>query len=174
MNQVRFAVAVLTLLCSRGIAAQGAFTLEQVLRVPFNSNLVAARNVNRVAWTSNQQGMRNIWVAEGPLFDGRQLTSYPQDDGGELSDLRFSEDGNAIVYVRGEGKDSAGDYANPTSNPAGEQQTIWVIGWKGGAPVRIDAGTSPVVSVQGRIAYARGGELWMSSLKAEEKPNQIV
>jgi dipeptidyl aminopeptidase/acylaminoacyl peptidase len=174
MNPFRLALAVLTLLCARGTAAQGSFTLEQVLSAPFNADLIAAKNSNRVAWTSNQQGKRNIWAAEGPDFAGRPLTSYQEDDGGELSDLRFSPDGNAVVYVRGEGKDSSGDNANPTSRPAGEQQTVWVIGWNGGIPVKIDAGHSPVVSGQGRIAYARGGELWMSSLKTEEKPKQII
>ena len=173
MNQLRFAAAVLILLCAQCISAQESITLEQVLSAPFNSNLVAAKNGNRIAWTSNQEGKRNIWVAEGPGFTARQLTSYPEDDGGELSDLRFSADGNTIVYVRGEGKDSAGTYANPTSNPAGEEQTVWAIAWNGGAPVKIDAGNSPEVSPQGRIAYGRGGEMWLSSLKAEEKPKQI-
>jgi len=173
MNQLRSAAAVLTLLCAQCISAQESIRLEQVLSAPFNSNLVAAKSGNRIAWTSNQQGRRNIWVAEGPGFTARQLTSYPEDDGGELSDLRFSADANTIVYVRGEGKDSAGAYANPTSNPAGEQQTVWAIAWNGGAPVKIDAGNSPEVSPQGRIAYGRGGEMWLSSLKAEEKPKQI-
>jgi len=168
------AVAVCALLYARAGSAQKNFTLEQILNAPFNANLVAARNVNRIAWTSNQEGRRNLWVAGGPDFAARQLTSYPNDDGGELSDLKFSADGNSILYVRGEGKNSAGDYANPTSNPAGEQQTVWSISWNGGAPVKIDAGTSPVVSPQGQIAYGRGGELWLASLNSAEKPKQIV
>lgn len=164
----------LTLLFGSKLCAQDSFSLEQVLGVPFSSGLVAAKNVNRVAWTSNQQGKRNIWVAEGPNFTARQLTSYLQDDGRELSQLRFSADGNTIVYVRGEGKDSAGDNANPTSNPAGEEQEVCAISWTGGAPVRIGAGTEPAVSAQARVAYARSGELWMASLKGDEKPNQMV
>ncbi|HUN63624.1 MAG TPA: prolyl oligopeptidase family serine peptidase [Candidatus Sulfotelmatobacter sp.] len=164
----------LTLFFASKLCAQESFTLEQVLGAPFTADLVAAKNVNRVAWTSNQQGMRNIWVAEGPNFTARQLTSYQQDDGIELSQLRFSADGNYVVYVRGEGQDSAGDYANPTSNPVGQEQTVWAISWNGGAPVKIDAGTAPTVSAQGRVAYARSGELWMSTLKEDEKPKQIV
>jgi dipeptidyl aminopeptidase/acylaminoacyl peptidase len=173
---IRFHVAVVTstLLCAQAISAQGTFTIEQILSAPFNSNLVAAKSVNRIAWTSNQEGKRNIWVAEGPDFAARQLTSYQQDDGGELSDLKFSADANTIVYVRGEGKDSAGDYANPTTNPEGEQQTVWAVAWNGGAPVKIDAGTSPAISPQGRIAYGRSGELWVASLDPAEKPKQIV
>jgi len=48
------------------------------------------------------------------------------------------------------------------------------ISWTGGTPVRIDEGNSPTVSKQGRIAYGRGGEMWMESFKGEGKPNRIV
>jgi dipeptidyl aminopeptidase/acylaminoacyl peptidase len=174
MTRFRLLAVVVVFFCAQYISAQQSFTLEQVLSAPFLSNLVAAKNANRIAWTSNEAGKRNIWVAEGPDFKARQLTEYTQDDGGELSDLVFSNDGNRVVFVRGDGKDSAGDYANPTSNPEGTEQEVWVIAWTGGAPVKIDAGNSPVVSASGRIAYRRDGEIWMSSLKPEAKPKQIV
>ena len=174
MNRMLSCVAVVVVLCVPGTPAQEPFRLDQVLSAPFVSNLVAAKSGDRIAWTVNQQGKRNILVAEGPAYAARQLTNYQEDDGGELSDLRFSADGNAIVFVRGEGKDSAGDYANPTSNPAGVEQIVWIVSWSGGNPMKIDAGTSPVVSKQGPVAYRRGGEMWVSSLKAEEKPRQIV
>jgi len=167
-------LAALLFLCARGAGAQGSFTLEQIMSAPFHSNLVAAQSGNRIGWTSNEQGKRNIWVAEGPEFAARQLTAYSLDDGGELSDLKFSADGSTLVYVRGEGKDSAGDYANPTSNPAGAEQTVWTIAWTGGAPVKIDAGDSPTLSSQGLIAYSRGGEMWLAPIKPGEKPKQIM
>ena len=116
--------------------AQEAFTLEQILSAPFASDLIAAQTGERLAWSANQQGRRNIWIAEGPKFAGRQLTNYAMDDGAELSELRFAPDGNSIVYVRGEGKNSAGEYANPTSNPAGVEQTAWQVSSAGGAPVK--------------------------------------
>ena len=166
--------ALLVVVCVRDARAQGSFTLERILRAPFNANLVVARSGNRMAWTSNENGMRNIWVAQGPEFAPRQLTAYAVDDGGELSQVEFSADGNTIVYVRGEGKDSAGAYANPTSNPAGEQQTVWAIAWAGGAPGKLDAGDSIAVSSKGDVAYERGGEMWMTLLNGHEKPRQIV
>jgi len=174
MIRFRLAAPALIFLLARGLYAQQSFTLEEVLSAPFHSDLVAAKSGNRIAWTSNQQGKRNIWVAEGPAFAARQLTSYSQDDGGELSGLRFSADGNIIVYARGEGKDSAGAYANPTSNPVGVEETVWAIPWEGGMPTKIDVGESPIPSKQGLLAFERNDELWLSSPKAEEKPKQIV
>lgn len=158
----------------RAVAAQDSFTLEQVMEAPFPEHLTAAKTGNRIAWTVNQEGKRNIWVAEGPKFEARQMTLYQQDDGEELSELRFSGDGNAIVYVRGVGKDSAGDYANPTHDPAGAQQAVWVVSWNGGTPTKIDEGDFVAVSKDGRIAYVRGGQMWLASLKGEGKPRQVV
>lgn len=174
MMRFRLPAVMVVFFCAQHISAQQSFTLQQVLSAPFLSDLVAAKHANRIAWTSNEAGIRNIWVAEGPDFKARQLTAYTEDDGAELSDLTFSDDGNNIVFVRGTGKDSAGDYANPTSNPEGVEQEVWVIAWTSGAPVKIDAGNSPVFSAAGQIAYRRDGELWMSSLKPDAKPKQIV
>ncbi len=174
MKRSLWSAVIVGFLLAPAAGAQTPFTLEQVLGAPFPSDLVAAKNTNRMAWALNQQGRRNIWVAEGPEYSARKLTAYTEDDGGELSSLRFSGDGNAIVYVRGEGKDSAGAYANPTSNPMGVEQAVWVVAWGGGDPVRIDAGSGPVVSAEGRIAYHRGGEMWLASVNAEGKPKQIV
>jgi len=56
--------------------AQSSFTLEQVMSAPFPSELTAAKSGNRVAWVFDQEGRRNIWVAEGPEFQARQLTKY--------------------------------------------------------------------------------------------------
>src|SRR5204863_406214 len=83
---------------------------------PFPSELVAARRGSRVAWVFDSEGRRNVWVAEGPQFQARQLTRYDKDDGQELTDLSFSADGNWIVFVRGGDKNRAGEVPNPTSD----------------------------------------------------------
>ena len=168
-----FAVACSSVLPSPALA-QSQLTVEQVMAAPFSSDLVAAKSGTRIAWFLNQQGKRNIWVAEAPAFTPRQLTSYNVDDGAELSDLSFTADGEALLYVRGGGKNSTGEYANPTSDPAGQQQSIWQIPFRGGSPKKIDEGDSPVVSAQGKVAYTRAGQMWLASLQAEEKSLQIV
>src|ERR1700739_2313548 len=141
--------------------AQKGVTLEEFMSVPFPENLMAARTANRVAWTFNREGKRNIWVAEGPSFAARRLTPYLEDDGQPISDVNFSVDANTIVYVRGEGKNAAGQFPNPTSNPAGTEQSVWGVAWSGGAPRRIDVGDSPKISARGVIAYVRDGQIWI-------------
>jgi dipeptidyl aminopeptidase/acylaminoacyl peptidase len=165
---------LIALVCSLPAAAQKPFTLEDILRAPFPDNLTAAKKVNRVAWTFDQEGKRNIWVAEAPSSPARRLTSYLEDDGQELSDLNFSEDGSALVYARGEGKNSAGQYPNPTSNPAGAEQTVWSLAWSGGEPKKVDVGHSPKISARGTIAYVREGQIWIAPLDGSDKPKQLV
>ncbi len=158
-----------------GVAsAQKPFTLEQILSAPFPSDLTAAKNSNRVAWIFDQQGRRNIWVAEAPGFAARQLTKYNEDDGQELSELSFSSDGNSLIYVRGGGKNAAGQVPNPTSNPAGAEQAVWTVAWTGGDPKRIDAGHSPDASSRGMVAYVKDGQIWLAPLNGSEKPQQLV
>jgi dipeptidyl aminopeptidase/acylaminoacyl peptidase len=149
-------------------------TLEQLLSAPFAADLVAAKKASRIAWTLDDNGKRNIWVAEAPKFEARRLTSYLQDDGQELSQLSFSEDGNTIVYTRGGEKNSAGQSPNPTSNPAGATQAVWAIAFSGGEPRKIDDGHSPKISSQGVVGYIRDGEIYLASLSGTGKPSQLV
>jgi dipeptidyl aminopeptidase/acylaminoacyl peptidase len=158
-------------ICTR---AQKGVTLEELMSAPFPDNLTAAKTFNRVAWTFNQEGKRNIWVAEGPSFNARRLTAYLEDDGQPISELNFSANANAIVYVRGEGKNAIGQFPNPTSNPAGTEQTVWSINWGGGEPKKVDVGDSPKISAQGVITYIRDGQIWIAPLDGSEKPKQLI
>ena len=173
MNR-RTLLVLVVVLVPQLAAAQKPFTLEQILSAPFADNLTAAKKINRIAWTLDEEGKRNVWVAEGPNFQARRLTSYLTDDGQEIGQLSFSEDGNALVYVRGGEKNPAGQYPNPTSNPAGVTQTVWVIAYSGGEPRKVDTGHSPKISARGTLAYLRDGQIWLAALDGSDKPTQLV
>src|SRR4029450_339743 len=78
-----------------------SFTVEQILSFPSPENLVASPVGSAIAWTFNEGGVRNIYVARAPTLEARRLTLYSEDDGQELTQLAFSHDGKTIVYVRG-------------------------------------------------------------------------
>lgn len=65
-----------TTMSAQARAASAPFTLEQVTSAPFANNLTTAATSERLAWTLNERGLRNIWVAEGPAFTARRLTNY--------------------------------------------------------------------------------------------------
>jgi hypothetical protein len=75
--------------------------MEQIKGYPFPSELTASATGARIAWTFNERGARNVWVAEGPDFKARRLTGYLTDDGQELTSLSISSDGKWVIYVRG-------------------------------------------------------------------------
>jgi dipeptidyl aminopeptidase/acylaminoacyl peptidase len=173
MKRVFAGFVVIVFLAVCGAYAQDRFTLEQILSAPFPADLVASKTGSRIAWTLDEQGKRNVWVAEGPDFKSRRLTSYLEDDGQELSSLSFSADGNTLIYTRGGGKNAAGQFPNPTSNPAGVEQAVWSIAFSGGETKKIDAGHSGTVSANGLVAYARDGQLYVAPLDGSTKPLQI-
>src|SRR5712664_3585363 len=111
------AVALLVVVTGR-IDAQ-SFTLEQVMSSPFPSELIVSKRGDKIAWAFDAEGKRNIWIAEAPAFNARQLTHYDNDEGQELTDLLFSPNGNTVAYVRGGDANQAGEVPNPTSDPGG-------------------------------------------------------
>ena len=74
-------------------AGQNGFTIQQIKSYPFPNELVAGPTGSRIAWALNEQGLRNVWVAEGPDFKARQLTRYTSDDGQEITSISISSTG---------------------------------------------------------------------------------
>src|SRR5256885_6008618 len=161
----RECVLALALLAPAALSAQHpVFTPDQVMSPRFPDELVAAPAGGAVAWVFNARGARNIWVAAPPDYRGKPVTSFAEDDGQELADLRWTPDGRAIVYVRGGGPHEKGEYPNPHSLVAGVEQAVWVVPVAGGNPRRIGEGHSPAVSPNGdRVAFVRHGQVWGGS-----------
>lgn len=172
-RSILLGMSILFLLVS-DVSAQQQLTIEDLLSAPFTENLTPAKSGNRVAWTLDKQGRRNIWVADGPEFKAKQITNYTEDDGQELGQLNFSADGNTLVFVRGGDKNPAGQSPNPTNNPAGAEQEVWSVSLTGGEPKKIDAGFSPKISLHGIVAYVHDGQIWTVPLDASKKPLHIV
>ncbi len=172
-RRLSVAAALALALVPRPAAAQ-QFTVEQVLAAPFPSALVAAPTGARIAWVQNAEGVRNIWVAEGPRFTARQLTSYTADDGQDLGDLTWTPDGHAIVYVRGGGPNRQGEIPNPTSDPQGATQELWIVPFATGGPLRLAEGNAPAVSPRGDvIAFLRRGEVWAIMRQDSTQPKKL-
>ncbi|MGD0732425.1 MAG: prolyl oligopeptidase family serine peptidase [Terracidiphilus sp.] len=158
-----------------------SFTIQQALSAPFPLGLCAAPAKGRIAWTADDKGRRNIWVAEpdggGKGYTSRQLTHYSEDDGQELSDLNWTPDAANIVYVRGEaGQGAIHPVPNPAWFPLGTKQQIWEVGIDGGEPRLIAEGNSLAVAPDGKtLAYLAQGQVWTVSLNTPNaKPAPIL
>jgi Tol biopolymer transport system component len=165
MHILRF-VALVCLAAPLAAKQPAPFTMAQVLDHPYASELSAAPHADTIAWVSNINGARNIWLARAPSFTPTKLTSYQDDDGQEITQLTFSPDGTRLYYVRGgdhganwpaEGKLSP-DPAASTEQPV---TAIWQASLTGGAPVKIAEGDAPAVSARGELAFIRDDQVWI-------------
>jgi dipeptidyl aminopeptidase/acylaminoacyl peptidase len=153
--------------------ASGA-TIEQFLSAPFPSEMRAAPGGGRVVWLLNERGARNLWVASAPDYKGRRLTEYREDDGQDVGMIEWTAGAKSILYVRGGNLEQVGSASpNPLGLAKMPDQSIWIVPFEGGAPKRLAEGHSPAVSKDGRVAFIRGGQIWITNLDGE-RPAQIV
>ncbi len=173
---VSYAVALASVV---GMPAPGqSFTLQQALSAPFASDLVASPKLGRLAWIENQQGRRNLWIAEPDAsgkYVSKRLTSYDQDDGQEMYQIAWTPDAEHLVYVRGGDSEFPGKPdPNPALAPDGVAENIWFIAVAGGDPRKLGEGYDPVVSPAGdQVAFLSHGQIWATDLApdaAKAKP----
>jgi dipeptidyl aminopeptidase/acylaminoacyl peptidase len=180
MTRRWFAVAISAFASVLFTAVAGAqsFTLQQVLSAPFTSGLQAAPKGGDWLWVANEQGRRNIYVAQpgGSGYSVQRVTNDDADDGIDVGDITWTPDGTKIVYVRG------GDFEfpekpspNPDMLPAGVTQAIWLVSAQGGDARKLAEGRGPAVSPDGAmVAYLSGGQVWTLDLRnASAKPVQL-
>jgi dipeptidyl aminopeptidase/acylaminoacyl peptidase len=122
-----------SLFCSAQTDPQ-PFSLEQVLSSPFPTNLVAASGAGRIAWVFTTKGERNVWVADLPNFEARQVTHYAGDTGMPIAALKLTPNGKTVVYARGSEVNAAGETAGPTSNVEKPTQQVWAADVNNGEP----------------------------------------
>lgn len=147
------------------------FTITQALSAPFASNLVAGPTPGTAAWMEDEQGRRNLWVAERNAqgrFTAKKITACNTDDGQEMYDIAWTPDGANIVFVRGGDSEYPGrPDPNPAHNTAGVSRDILIVPSSGGEPRRLGEGFSPAVSPKGdQVAFLSHGQVYVSGLAA--------
>ncbi len=142
-------ILFLALLCPITLLSQPNVSLEQMLDYAFPSGLVASERSDKIVWVQNKEGIRNIWYAEGPGFQGRRITSYSEDDGQGISSLLFTPDEEGVIYVRGGSPNRQGEFPNPTSDPDGAKSQIVKVDFEGGDPEVLTGGYAPVLTPDG-------------------------
>ena len=156
--------------------APRAFTVDQILGFPSPENLIASPVGATIAWTFNERGVRNIYLADGPAFEPRRLTSSREDDGQELTQLSFSRDGTTVMYVRGgdHGSNRQADAPpNPAESPVQPRIQIWSIRVAGGAARLVGEGDDPVIAPDSeRVAFVRNRQIWLAPLDGSKPPQQ--
>ncbi len=168
---IRTALALLTCAFS---AAAASFTLEQVMKAPFASELSVAPAGARVAWVVNAEGRRNVWTAAAPDWKGRQVTRFDQDDGQEIQELAWFPDGSGLLFARGGDFEMGRENPNPAFALHRPEQDIWVVHMDGAAAKKLTAGHAPSVpSSGGRIWFLRKGEIFSMKLDGSDVKSEL-
>jgi len=159
-------ILFLFLLPLPGLAQRSAFVPFK--KYPFPTELAAASTGSRITWAMDEEGQRNVYVAEGPAFTPRKLTDFSQDDGQEISSLSISADGKWVVFVRG-GDHGANWEGGLPVNPAADDQPFKVqvacIPFAGGVVKYLSEGDDPVISpISKTVAFIKGGQVWGAAL----------
>lgn len=172
---IRFPLFLVSfLLFSQSLFAQ-TFTMEQVGKFSFPSELVSSPTEEAIAWAMNEQGNRNVYWAKGPDFSPEKLTQFHEDDGQEISSLQFSPDGKWLVFVRG-GDHGGGNYSstvNAQNLPQLPKVEIWKINLESKKAEILTEGDDISLGFPHQLVYLKGGQVWKADLDGEEKSVQL-
>ena len=151
--------------------------LKEILDSPFASDLTVSKDGKTIAWVDNIAGERNIFFAKGLKFAlVSQLTNFTGDQGIALSNLKFTPDGENLIFVRGNSKNKQGEAANPAFLNQDTQQTIFIQSLNKGREHKISQGSQPSISHDGLIlAFINNKQLWTVSLSDSiYKPKKLL
>ena len=177
----RSSVLVACALLVAGLATLPVETAPQAppLYQQFLSNanpleLVAARKVDRIAWTVYEEGKRNAYTAVAPAFTPVRLTNFLKDEGTDIAQIRISDDGSTVVFCRGTVPNRDGWVANASADPAGAERAIWAVKTAGGPAWRVAEGTAPELAPDGRsVLFVRDGEIYRALVTAAKPVKEM-
>ena len=122
-----------------------------------------------MAWLVNERGRRNIWVADGPEWKSRQVTSFTEDDGQEIAELAWAPDGSYLLFTRGGDFENGGENPNPNLSPTRPEQAIWRAALDGSPAKKLTEGHAPAISPKNdTVAFLRGGQIFTMKPSGEE------
>ena len=110
-----------------------------------------------MAWVFTLRGVANVWAAEGPDFEGRQLTGFSADDGRPLRVLGFAPDNEWVFFAKS-------SRFNPDHSALGSGPSkLYRVAWAGGDPQELAEAESAAVSpVEPKLAFVKEeSEVWV-------------
>jgi dipeptidyl-peptidase-4 len=137
--------------------------------------MVAAHKVDRLAWVDYAEGKRNAYTAAGPQFTPVRLTNFQKDDGIMMSEVKISDDGSTVVFLRGEAPNREGWSPNASADPIGPEHAIWAARTTTpGAAWRVVDATNPEVAPDGSaILFIKGGQIYRAKLSTVKPANEV-
>ncbi|MEO9021398.1 MAG: prolyl oligopeptidase family serine peptidase [Ginsengibacter sp.] len=161
-----FMFPIICLFTATDVSAQ-SFSLKDITSYPFPAEVTSMPNSSKIALSINQQGKRNIYVADGPPFILRKLTDYNNDEGQEITGVTISNNGKWVVYVRGadHGAFDESIPRNPSSSIIAPKIRVYSIPFVGGKSILLSEGDYPVVEPKSKqVTFIKNHQVWMAPI----------
>src|SRR6266545_3775065 len=162
------AVVFLIAIASRPVATAPppAPGYQQFLSPASPLAIVAAKKADRLAWVAFDEGKRNAYTAIAPAFTPVRLTNFTKDDGIDMSDVKISDNGSTVVFIRGSAANRDGWIANPSANPDGPERAVWAVRTEGGPAFRVAELTGAVeLAPDGSsVLFTKDGQIYRAKV----------
>jgi dipeptidyl aminopeptidase/acylaminoacyl peptidase len=137
--------------------------------------VVAAQKADKVAWVDYAEGKRNAYVAAAPLFTPVRLTNFQKDDGIMMSEVKISDDGSTVIFLRGEALNRDGWAPNPSADPNGPEHAVWAAHTSmPGSAWRVVDATNPELAPDGSsILFVKAGQIYRAKLTPVKPASEV-
>jgi len=148
---------------------------QQFLSPASPQELVAARRADRIAWVDYAEGKRNAYAAAAPSFTPVRLTNFQKDDGIMMSEVKISDDGSTVIFLRGEAPNRAGWSPNPSADPNGPEHAIWAARTNTpGSAWRVVDTANPELAPDGSaILFLKNGQIYRAKLTSAKPASEV-
>ncbi len=150
-------------------------TIENLLSVPFPTNLKNSSDGKHIAWVFNDKGVRNLFTADARDFKTRMLTNNKNDNGIDMGTVQFTPDGNKILFTEGNPNNSKGEAANPALLQSKTERVVWVIDIDGKNLKKIGNGDDAVASPDSKtVAFISNNQIWSAPLDSAKPAEKLI
>ncbi len=148
---------------------------QQFLSPASPQEIVAARKADKIAWVDYAEGKRNAFAAAAPLFAPVRLTNFTKDDGIMMAEIKISDDGSTVVFLRGESVNREGWAPNPSADPNGPEHAFWAARTNGvGGSWRVADCTNPELAPDGSsILFVKNGQIYRAKVTPVKPASEV-
>ena len=166
-------IIIIALSLANILSAQ--ITIENLLSVPFPTELKSSEDGKHIACVFNDKGARNLFIADAPDFKARMLTNNKTDNGIDITSVRFTPDGNKILFTQGNSNNGKDEAANPALLQQETGLTVWIIESDGKNLKKIGSGDNAVAAPDNKmISFIFKNQIWSLSLDSAKPAEKFI